>query len=474
MLALDPCPLFLHLTLCGKSDGACEMNKSRSYFRLLEALKEPGCPICKLVLEDSRTYLEHLMYESVLDVPTRLILMESFGFCGWHARQIPALPAICAPAVGFSIFASDLLRKMEYVSRALIKKYGAEKKWKTWLRKNPRKLLSLIKRSACPVCVHVKQSESYHLDELMDSFTGDFLHAYKASPGLCLPHFFTLEAMHSSHANFRLVFQVQMAKVEALRNAVEEFIRKQDFRLRDQITLEEARCWKKALETLTGAPGVFGNEMHQDILRPTRKGSVPAESTLLTRLPAKSTTMQDLLDEFRISTQVTFYLKEPLPPELFDALKELAEDSPSPVIEAVVEGLNDVDYLYRLHSAGFSIFYGVSLPPVTIILLDSKRGFVLEESRGDSKWRVRKLKNPEDLYLSLVWHKFGIAVFISGSVTEIDTTSGLFCVTNNKREQWCRFRTPTTNKLPEIGTTVKLFGWEKWNTHVVEVLHVNG
>jgi hypothetical protein len=32
------------------------------------------------------------------------------------------------------------------------------------------------------------------------------------------------------------------------------------------------------------------------------------------------------------------------------------------------------------------------------------------------------------------------------------------------------FRTPATNKLPEIGAIVELFGWEKWNTHVVEVL----
>ena len=40
----------------------------------------------------------------------------------------------------------------------------------------------------------------------------------------------------------------------------------------------------------------------------------------------------------------------------------------------------------------------------------------------------------------------------------------------DKREQWCRFRTPATNKLPEIGAIVELFGWEKWNTHVVEVL----
>lgn len=87
------------------------MNKSHSYFVLFEELKLPGCPICSLALKDGRSYLESLLYESVLDVPVRLKLMDSFGFCNRHAWEIPKLPAICSPATGFAIFASDLLRK---------------------------------------------------------------------------------------------------------------------------------------------------------------------------------------------------------------------------------------------------------------------------------------------------------------------------------------------------------------------------
>jgi hypothetical protein len=93
------------------------MNKDRSYFVFLEALEKPGCPICHLVVDDSRGYLDSLMYERVLDVPTRLGLMDSFGFCNWHTWQIPALPPICAPTVGFSIFASDLLRKFDLLTQ---------------------------------------------------------------------------------------------------------------------------------------------------------------------------------------------------------------------------------------------------------------------------------------------------------------------------------------------------------------------
>ena len=102
------------------------MNKSHSYFVLLEELKQPGCPICSLFIKDSQSYLDALLYENVLDVPTRLNLMESFGFCNRHAWQIPKLPAICSPAAGFAVFASDLLRKFNLVVGAMNRRISEE------------------------------------------------------------------------------------------------------------------------------------------------------------------------------------------------------------------------------------------------------------------------------------------------------------------------------------------------------------
>jgi len=447
-----------------------EMNKSRSYFKLVEALKESECPICRLVLEDSRAYLDHLLYESVLDVPIRMMLRESFGFCSWHARQIASLPPICSPSEGFAIFASDLLRKLDYVSRAIIEQGGRHWKWKSWFRKNRGRLLALLKQRACPVCDHVKQFETYHLNDLMDAIGDEeILSAYKTSQGICLPHLLILEEVYSSHANFSLFFEAQLAKTKALRVTLEEFIRKQDFRFRDQITPEEAKSPRAAMEFLVGKPGVFANEMGHDLFQRARKGSLHYGSPALTRLPTESYSLRELVDEFRISKQATFYLKKPLPPELFDALKELAEEHSGPAIEAVVEELNDIEYLYRLHSAGFSIFYGIGLPPQTIILLDGKRGFVLE----GREWHLRMLKNPQDLYLSLLWHKFGIAVLLTGCVKETDAKNKLFCIAvKGKREQWCRFRDSVTKKIPRVGINVEIFGWDKWNTPIVEVLEL--
>lgn len=144
------------------------MDKGHSYFELLDALKESGCPICRLVQKDSRRYLDHLMYESVLDVPTRMQLMGSFGLCSWHAWQLPSLPPICSPDTGFSIFASDLLRKFSLLAVAITEGSHQKRGLKSFFRKKASQFLSKIKAQACPACLHVGRFESYHLKELAE------------------------------------------------------------------------------------------------------------------------------------------------------------------------------------------------------------------------------------------------------------------------------------------------------------------
>ena len=77
--------------------SAKNMEKGYSHFELVTALQESGCAICRFVTKSSHEYLDQLFYESVTDVPIRLQLMKSFGFCNWHTWQVPTLPAICVP-----------------------------------------------------------------------------------------------------------------------------------------------------------------------------------------------------------------------------------------------------------------------------------------------------------------------------------------------------------------------------------------
>ena len=450
------------------------MNKDRIYFVFLETLEKSGCPICHLVVDDSRGYLDSLMYERVLDVPTRLGVMDSFGFCNWHTWQTPALPPVCAPTVGFSIFASDLLRKFDLLTQATLDKTQKRRIWKIPLKGAMKRLSSLMKVNACPVCVHVARGESYYLKELADFIEEEqFLSAYKRSDGICLPHFFSLERRLSDHANFPVLERLQLEKVQSLRNTLDEFIRKQDHRFRDEITSSEASAWRTAMELLAGKPGVFNNEMRRDVVQNFGTDLSSPVDLSKGRSRSERLTVGELTAAMKSAKEITLYLKQPLTPDLFKAVKQLASCESPPRLEAVVEDLQDVAHLRILCTAGVSLFYGLGLPRQTVVFLERDRGFLLEDHQLSGNQNLRALKNPEDLYLRLLWCRFGIAVLISGCVKETAEKSGLFCLTvEGRREQWCRFRHSAANKLPEVGAKVELFGWDKWNTHVVEVLEL--
>lgn len=450
------------------------MSKGYSYFELLEVLGEAGCPICRLVIKDSRSYLDHLLYELVLDVPTRMELLDSFGFCSWHAWQIPALPAICSPDTGVSIFASDLLRKFDHLARAIRDKIPEKRTLKSLFRKVSQRFLPHIKERQCPACRHVVQFQYYRLKELADSIQDEeFLNAYKASPGICLPHFFLLQENCSTHPNFPLLLDLQLAKSKSLRDILEEFIRKQGHRVRHQITQEESRAWKVATEFLVGKPGVFTNEIGHDMLQSSRRKPISHEQVSLRVAPLERPTLGELIDDLKTAREATFCLKRSLPTELFEELKKMPKYGGHPAIEAVVEDFSDVAYLRELYLAGFSLFHGVGLPSETIILLDRRRGFILADKQHSGNRNLRALRNPDDVYLRLLWRRFGVAVLLSGSVTGNDAKSRLFCLAVERgREQWCRLRDSVAKELPKVGANVELFAWEKWNTHILEVLEL--
>lgn len=181
----------------------------------------------------------------------------------------------------------------------------------------------------------------------------------------------------------------------------------------------------------------------------------------------------ELIQEMKSAKETAVYTRGPLPSGLLKELEEIISHGSRHTIEIVMEDFKDAAYLRKLHTTGFSLFYGIGLPRQTIVLLDRNRGFLLASNQPSSGHNLRPLKKPEDVYFRLLWRRFGNAVLLCGSVTENDPKGRLFCLTTGgKREQWCRFKEPLGNELPEVGTRVEVFAWEKWNTHILEVLEL--
>jgi len=246
------------------------VRKGRSYFKLLDALGEAGCPICNLVIQDGLHYLDTMMYERIMDVPTRMELIDSFGLCNWHTWQLSKIPQISAPDLGFAILASDLLRKFGRLAGT--GSAGKKRTLKSVFGKKTRRIRSRIKQRSCPVCRHVTQFESYHLKELLQGFREEeFFQTYGTSQGICLPHFLVVEENYFNHPNFDLLQEVQAEKAQLLRDTLQRYIDKHDYRQRQKFTAAEARSGRVAMEFLSGKPGTFSSDIQRDLSKNGRK-----------------------------------------------------------------------------------------------------------------------------------------------------------------------------------------------------------
>jgi hypothetical protein len=186
-----------------------------------------------------------------------------------------------------------------------------------------------------------------------------------------------------------------------------------------------------------------------------------------------STIAGGLIQEAKSVKEITLYIKQPPPPDFFQSLKELISRNLHATVEIVVEDFHEIEYLYSLYSAGFSLFRGLGLPAQPILFLERRRGFVLDCGQANSSPSFRPLKRPEDIYFRLLWRRFGNAVALSGTVKEVDRKSGMFSLaTDGGREQWCRLKDSTTAKVPPVGVEIQVFAWDKWVTHILEVLDV--
>jgi len=164
------------------------------------------------------------------------------------------------------------------------------------------------------------------------------------------------------------------------------------------------------------------------------------------------------------------YFKTPLPEPLLDGLRLLAGRRGHGSLDLVLEKIDNVAYLKKLRLAGASVYHGVGLPQETLIIIDRDQGYWLT-ARADGDFVAAH--DAPDLYLKLLWRRFGLAVSYEGELKEIHPGSGFFCVgLEEQRDLWCRFSEPRTDGLAPLGTRVQVFGWIKWNSQIMEVLEI--
>lgn len=263
-----------------------------TYFHLLDAFKEGGCPACSLLVRGAQRALDSLMYEQVNDPITRDRLVESHGFCNWHAWM---LPQIAHSGLGTAIIYQHLLqvarevleearqdaaagRRAPGLRDRLFGTHGAPSSFPEWRRK----------KTPCFLCGLSHQSERDALTVILD-YIGEpeFAEAFARSAGLCLPHLGLAADLGQTHPHLLALLNAHGDLWRDLQWELGEWTRKADYRYVDEAKGREGTSWIRALSLFVGQPGLFGPERER--VAPSRPADIAEALLADTEPPAADT-----------------------------------------------------------------------------------------------------------------------------------------------------------------------------------------
>lgn len=237
-------------------------------FRIEEALKQPGCPICRLGVDAASRTVDAFLWENVNDPVVRKPINDAYGFCPEHTRLLVAVEmASSGPVLGVNIIYEQLGRLVGQELRQLSFRNRAISTVQTWWAQMTGRKVSLVRnrylsaKNQCPVCLQQSQANINALTALFEELEeGNQLlwEQYQVSDGICLAHLrlgldqlsarFPKSAGRITEDTSRRLLQ-QSADMQ-------EYIRKNNWAYRDEpITSEESLAWRKTLTFFTGKPG---------------------------------------------------------------------------------------------------------------------------------------------------------------------------------------------------------------------------
>lgn len=234
-----------------------------SYFELLDACKEPGCPVCRLGQRSAQRHLTSLIYDGVNNVPLRATLRDSYGYCHEHAWLLPE-SGESAP-LGIAIVHRDILNTL----RGQLGEETYNKKRRASLREavagairaetntgDSQAARHLPPKSICPACERRLEAEHLAFASMLEALDKNDqpMHAgLESSDGLCILHLRQALSAAQSQKAFDSLISITQKQLSNLIDDLDEFIRKNDHRFREEkISREEKESWRKALQRTSG------------------------------------------------------------------------------------------------------------------------------------------------------------------------------------------------------------------------------
>lgn len=220
--------------------------KPFNYYDLIETFTQSGCAVCRLCERDVNRYIDSHLYEYVNTPDTHAAMRASRGFCATHSAQ---LVEYGASVLGIAILQAAILDELLKITT----KAAPQKRSRLLSRSTNALSDSLEPERTCLVCESLVHAEKLHLRALADHVHETALQeAYRASEGLCLPHFRALLHMTTDPTRQSILLSIQTDHWRKLKAELETFADKYDINHPDQTMGAEGDSWRRALSLVYG------------------------------------------------------------------------------------------------------------------------------------------------------------------------------------------------------------------------------
>ncbi len=245
-----------------------------SIIKVEDALKKPGCAICRLEHEAALRAIDSLLWENITDPESRKAILQSRGFCPQHTRMLVAHElSTSGPLLGVNIIyeslANHLSQELDELKRKQKPVHWLQDVLKSFAALLPARISKpVLNGKTCPICSSAESAGKNSLATLFQTLQGDdplIKTAYQASPGICLSHIrIGLEMFSDSYpvaADF--LIDDAVSRLHDQQSHMKEFIRKQSWENRSENLTEAERS--ACLKTLTFFTGQSADKFNHHI-----------------------------------------------------------------------------------------------------------------------------------------------------------------------------------------------------------------
>ena len=229
------------------------------YTDLLDAFKQPGCPVCQLERSAVDGYLDNLFQSNLKDLEVSQGLRESLGLCREHSWQM--LDSKFGDALTFSLIYHEILLSAIHGLQSVEKPPQSPRRIHSLLERfkhNPTGkfktvVLPLAPKKRCPACEQRDRTARLALEILGVSLENEVMsNALASSDGLCLPHL-RLALVHMQGATvYQILITISKEKLESMRRELVEIIRENENQSTKKGFKEMKSTWARIIGVMVG------------------------------------------------------------------------------------------------------------------------------------------------------------------------------------------------------------------------------